>query len=264
MDSNTRFEMKMDKEYILKEGILEAYLLGELSSEQEQQVFQLLQSDAELMNQYKDLEKSLENLAFENAVAPPNTVKENILAQINNSTKPEVVPLESYKRYFRIVSAVAAVFVLTSLVLWMSLNSKEQELKLTLGEQETLVDSIEVLKKASTQTAKMIAYVNDPETERFVLKGNKLAPDASILSYINHEQKSVFINIHKLPALTDKDYQMWADVDGEMIDMGVIDTSKKMLSMNYIKNAESINITIEKKGGSDHPNVSQLIGSVAI
>ena len=97
-----------------------------------------------------------------------------------------------------------------------------------------------------------------------MLQGNKLAPEAAVLSYVNHEEKSVLINIYNLPELSDKDYQMWADVDGEMIDMGVIDTSQQTLAMNYIQDAESINITIEEKGGSDHPDVSNLIGSVSL
>ena len=264
MDSNTRFEMKMDKEYILKEGILEAYLLGNLSTDQEQEVFELLQSDAELMSHYKDLEMSMEKLAFENAVQPPSSLKETILNQIQDKTETKVIKINVYKRYFGIAASIAAVFMITSLILLVNLNTKEQELKLTLNEQESLVDSINVMTRRTAETAKLIAYVNNPNTKRFVLKGNQLSPSASVLSYVNHKQKSVLINIYDLPELQDKDYQMWADVNGKMIDMGIIDTSKKMLTMNYIKNAESINITIEKKGGSDHPDVSQLIGSVAI
>ena len=54
---------------------------------------------------------------------------------------------------------------------------------------------------------------------------------------------------------------MWADVDGEMINMGIINTSKALLAMQYIPEAESFNITIEPKGGSPHPTVSELIAN---
>ena len=80
--------MKMNREYIVKEGLLEAYFLGELSSADEQEVFEILQSDPELMKQYKDLEKNMEKLAFENAVTPPDKVKKALLNQIS-STNPE-------------------------------------------------------------------------------------------------------------------------------------------------------------------------------
>lgn len=58
------------------------------------------------------------------------------------------------------------------------------------------------------------------------------------------------------------DYQMWADVEGEMINMGLIDNKKDLLAMNYIENAESLNITIEPLGGSEHPDVSRSISNV--
>jgi anti-sigma-K factor RskA len=261
--------MKMTREYIVKEGLLEGYYLGELSAAQEQEVFEILQSDAELKKQYEELEQSMEKLAFENAVTAPSNVKENLLYQISDnksesSSEPKVIKMLFYKRYFGVAASIAVIFMTVSLVFWSQLNDVQKELERTTAQQKSLLDSLITIAKSSLEKENWIAYVNDPETERYLLQGNKLAPEAAVLSYVNHEQQSVLINIHNLPELKDKDYQMWADVDGEMIDMGVIDTSKPTLAMNYIENAESINITIEEKGGSDHPDVSNLIGSVAL
>lgn len=261
--------MKMTREYIVKEGLLEAYFLGELPAEQEQQVFEVLQSDPELKKEYEELEKSMERLALENAVTPPSTIKENLLDQIatldkESKTEPKVITGVFYKRYFAVAASVAVLFMTASLVLWFQLDEAKTKLRFTNLNQEILIDSINAITQNTLQQKNLIAYVNDPNTERHLLVGNKRAPEVAVLSYVNHEQESVLINLHNLPELEDKDYQMWADVDGEMIDMGVIDTSEQMLTMNYIKDAESMNITIEEKGGSDHPDVSQLIGSVAL
>jgi len=261
--------MKMTREYIVNEGILEAYFLGQLSAAQEQEVFEILQTDAELKQLYEDLEKSMEQLAFENAVAPPNTVKESLLNQISNAegeihSDTKVITGVFYKRYFAVAASIAAIFMTASLIFWSQLNDAKKELQRKTAQQEFLLDSLNTIAQKSLQKESWIAYVNNPKTERYLLQGNTLSPEAAVLSYVNHEQKSVLINIHHLPKLKDKDYQMWADVDGEMIDMGVIDPSEQTLAMNYIENAESINITIEEKGGSDHPDVSNLIGSVTL
>ena len=151
-----------------------------------------------------------------------------------------------------------------SLVLWFELDAARTEIDRNVSKQESLLDSLNAITRKTLEKESWIAYVNDPKTERHLLKGNDLAPEATVLNYVNHEQKSVLISLHNMPELQDKDYQMWADVDGKMIDMGVIDTSQQILTMNYIKDAESINITIEEKGGSDHPDVSNLIGSVSL
>lgn len=261
--------MKMNKENIVKEGILEAYFLGDLSREQEQEVFEIVQSDEELKRQFHELEQSMEKLAFENAVTPPAHVKEDLLKIIGGTqkkveTKVRELNSDSYKWYFRVAASVAIVFMTSSLILWTNLNSTNKELNDRLNAQEVLLDSLNTLTKSSLESKELMAFVNDPETERHLLKGNKISPDASVLSYVNHNKKSVIVHIHKLRELEGKDYQMWADVKGEMIDMGVIDTSKDVLAMQYIQNAESINITIEEKGGSDHPDVSNLIGSVTL
>lgn len=261
--------MKMTREYIAKEGLLEAYFLGDLSSTEEQEVFEILKSDSELMQQYKDLEKSMEKLAFENIVAPPNKIKEHLLHKISNGGEEETSDKKkgvhlAYKRYLAIAASIAALFMTASSILWFQLNEAKTQLKLTLSEQESLLDSLSSTAKNTLQQKSLIAYVNDPKTERHLLQGNDLAPKVAVLNYVNHEQQSVFIGLHNLPKLKDKDYQMWADVDGKMINMGVINTSEQTLAMNYIKKAESINITIEEKGGSEHPNVSQLIGSVSL
>ena len=260
--------MKMTREYILEEGILEAYFLGDLSPAEEQEVFELLQTDAELRKYYQDLEKSMEQLAVENAVTPPSSVKENLLNRISqseeNPSDKKVIRGVFYKRYFAVAASVAVLFMTASLVLWFQLNDVQTELKSTISKQESLLDSLNNITQNTLQKESWIAYVNNPKTERYLLTGNELAPEAAVLSYVNHEEKSVLINIHNLPKLEDKDYQMWADVEGEMINMGVINTSEQTLAMNYIQHAESINITIEKKGGSDHPDVSQLIGNVTL
>ena len=66
-----------------------------------------------------------------------------------------------------------------------------------------------------------------------------------------------------LPALTDdEDYQLWADIDGEMVSVGILKAPKNgPRELNFLKNAESLNITIEPKGGSNHPNVARLVST---
>ena len=108
----------------------------------------------------------------------------------------------------------------------------------------------------------LLAFLADPETEQHELTGNSKMPDMRLVSYVNHINKSVMVNTAQLSELSeDQDYQMWADVDGEMIDMGVIDLEQPLLAMSYIDDAESFNITIEPKGGSEHPTVSRLIAN---
>ena len=64
------------------------------------------------------------------------------------------------------------------------------------------------------------------------------------------------------PLDTEHTYQMWADVDGEMINMGLVPAEQDYIPLRYIDKAESLNITIEPAGGSEHPTVEQLISNI--
>lgn len=253
----------MDKTYILKNNILEQYLLGELTINQELELKKQLENDSELRIQLELLEANFEALAFENSINPPVQAKVNLLKTIK-ATKQTTIPIHSaYKTYFKLAASVAAVLLIASTWMFIKLNNDGKELRIVENEREQLIKEIEGLNVNLEDADKWLSLLNSPDTKQYILKGNNLSPDAKVLSYVNHNQKSVVINTENLPELDDKhDYQMWADVEGEMINMGLIDKSQPLLAMNYIEHAESLNITIEPVGGNDHPTVSRLITNV--
>ena len=47
-----------------------------------------------------------------------------------------------------------------------------------------------------------------------------------------------------------------------MINMGILEADQEYIPVRYIDKAESLNITIEPAGGSEHPTVEQLISNI--
>ncbi|GAA4816374.1 anti-sigma factor [Litoribaculum gwangyangense] len=257
--------MMMDKAYILKHGILEQYLLGELTNEEQLEVDNILKTDADLKKTFDTLEANFENLAFENAINPPAEVKTNLMQSIKTS-QTKVLPLQNknpFKRYLYVAASISAFLLISSIWMFTQLKKSNTQLKIASEQKEQLMKDIDGLKNNLNYATTYFNVINSPETKQYILTGNDLAPNAKVVSYVNHQDKSVIINAEQLPKLDDAhDYQMWADVDGVMIDMGVIDKNKSLLAMNYIENAESLNITIEPAGGNDHPTVSRLVTNV--
>ncbi|MFK7834137.1 MAG: anti-sigma factor [Winogradskyella sp.] len=258
----------MDKKSLLENGLLEQYLLGELNATQCEQIEHLLASDAELKTHFDQLEYDFENLGLENAIAPPTTIKTELLKKVKASktVTPKVVAIENTnntKFYLGIAASVAALLMIGSFWMYSQLNDVKEQLQIVEINNTELNSTIEVLNvKLKENSASYKAIVN-PDTEQYVLIGNAALPDAKVVSYVNHKIKSVVINTERLPALdADHDYQMWADVKGEMINMGVIAKDKRLMTMAYIDNAESLNITIEPAGGNDHPTVERLVTNV--
>ncbi|WP_081817363.1 anti-sigma factor [Leeuwenhoekiella sp. MAR_2009_132] len=255
----------MDKSYILEHNILEQYLLGELSRADEQKIEELILKDADLKEQLNSLESNFELMALENAITPPEKVKDSLMKVVRGSNLKgnSVAKKNSLKTYLGIAATLAALFMITSLYILKQLSDTRNQLKLVDTENSVLIENIENLNTSAEHTSKLLALLKSPETEQYILKGNELAPGAKIVTYVNHKEKSIIVNAKDLPKLDENhDYQMWADVEGVMIDMGVIAKESDLLAMNYIDKATSLNITIEPAGGNDHPTVSRLVSNV--
>lgn len=260
-----RSDKMMDKAYILENGIIEQYVLGELSSEDELILERLLAEDEELKARFIIVESNFEAIAFDNAINPPSDVKARLMASTKGADT-KVLPLpksSSLKKYLAIAASMAAVLMIGCIWMYSQLNDTKQQLQIAEENNSILINDIEGLETNLESATVWLDVLNSADTKQYILNGNALAPDAKIVSYVNHKDKKVVVNTTELPKLdTEHDYQMWADVDGEMIDMGVIKKDAQLLAMNYIENAASLNITIEPAGGSDHPTVSRLITNV--
>lgn len=251
----------MDRKEILESGILLDYLIGDLNDSKHHEIELALAKDAELNAHYKELERQFENIAFENSITPSTDIKAKLIQSIakkdSNSTRLK------FNSFGRIAASIAILFAIGTGFLWNELSDLKHTVVELNNQNKELNSKVDELNSTVASTQKWFDAINKPEVEKYVLKGNALSPNSTIISYVNRSDQTVILNTSFLEEIdSEHDYQLWADVDGVMIDMGIIDTSSAMLAMNFIANSESLNITIEPKGGSKHPTVSQLISNV--
>lgn len=259
----------MNKERIIEDGLLEQYILGDLPEATMVELEASLKNDSELKTYLNLLEIDFEQLAIENSIEPPQQIKQNLIASIKKN-EAKVIPLATektkktyFKSLFGIAASIAAALILTTAFLLKSNSNISEQLTEQEIETNSVLEKNKELNELLNKKQDALAFLSDPDTEQYVLLGNTIMPKAKLVSYVNHDEKRVLVNTQKLPELeNNQDYQLWADVEGEMIDMGVISKDETLLAMTYIDDAESLNITIEPKGGSDHPTVSRLISNV--
>ncbi|MEL6812552.1 MAG: anti-sigma factor [Bacteroidota bacterium] len=255
----------MDKNAIRESGILERYLLGELSVPETREIEKILTEDLELKGLFQAMENDFERMAQENAINPPAHIKSGIMNKIEDGSVTTISPetRKSNNAYLAIAASLALLFGVSAFWMYNRVNDLEDQIRLVEDRNSLLEDDMENLVGNYDEVVKWYEAINDPNAIQLVLEGNNKAPTARAVSYLNHKAKTVILNASGLPKLAeDKDYQLWADVEGEMIDMGVIPKDTDMVAMTYIDNAESLNITIEPAGGNDHPTVEQLISNV--
>ncbi|MGB5273118.1 MAG: anti-sigma factor [Flavobacteriaceae bacterium] len=263
----------MDKKKILEEGLLERHLMGDLDLEQHTAVAATIEKDPSLKKAYGAMEEDFERMAFENAVAPPSQIRKSLEVVLNAMEgDPEVRHLvmdkeRQTKIQFRLMVAasMAALFAISSFWLYSRWQDSEKNLQMVQRQTSELQNRLAGLENDYRQTNSKYQTINNPNVQPFLLVGNQKLPNSRAIAYVNHQTKEVLLNTKGLPKLSaDKTYQLWADVDGEMIDMGILPGDNDLVSMNYIDRAESLNITIEPAGGSEHPTVENLVANVFI
>ncbi len=262
----------MDKKKILEDGLLEQYLLGELDAATMKSVASAMEDDMELRAHFEGLEENFERIAFENGIVPPKTVRDTLEAQLLESEQKDEKQIRSLspaksssKTNFLVAASIAAVLAFGTFWMYTQWQTAENNFKALESQTFALQERLSRLEKNYSETSNRYQQINNPNVIPLVLMGNEKAPNSKATAYVNHRTKQVILNAKGLRTLDEEHtYQMWADVEGEMINMGIVKTGEDYIILNYIDHAESLNITIEPAGGNDHPTVENLISNVIL
>ena len=74
----------MDRKKIIEEGMLERYLLGSLTEQEEAMLEAALAQDQELKAEFELLELEFEQIGLENAIEPAAHVREGLKKQLKS------------------------------------------------------------------------------------------------------------------------------------------------------------------------------------
>ncbi|MBX2845321.1 MAG: anti-sigma factor [Saprospiraceae bacterium] len=257
----------MDKQELIESGLLELYATGAISADESDAVAHLL-GEVDVKAALENIELSLEHAGFENAVSPPSWVLENITKEIapsDTSDKGHSISLverqlEKWRRNFMVAASIAG---LLALGLGWQFTQKgstgDTNSSVLTARVESLEQELEKLRTSNSSINDQLAYINHTYTTPLVLKSTPVAPGSKAVVYWNPKTPEALLSTNGLPELPDgKVYQIWADIEGEMVSMKVFTMDQKLVPLPYMPKAESLNITVEPEGGSDHPNVEQL------
>ncbi|NND51271.1 MAG: anti-sigma factor [Flavobacteriaceae bacterium] len=258
----------MEKKVIkfLQSGLLEKYLIGETSPSESLEIEKYIDRFPEISEEYNILQDQLEISARSQSVEAPD-VLDGIMSSLDDS---KVVKLHAKRKipyWMTIAACIAAlVFAATSYTFY----NQSQVLK---EENNTIADEIFDLRGDIDQNNIMLDNVmrqlmklNNPETQKYVLRGNERAKDLKTVAYINPIDKSSLIDVVSLPELSDEQcYQMWAQMQDKMVNLGILDKADRTLkSVPYIEDALSLSITIEPKGGNTNASVENAVAEIPL
>jgi anti-sigma-K factor RskA len=257
------------KEYI-SSGILEAYVLGELSDQERSEVEKNLALYPALLEELRLIEETQEAILQRIAVAPRAGLKAQILNNIPRN-EAKVVQMESDARPWKFAAAAAIGLAVVSSVLafnyWNKWRNTENDLLALRQDNARIAEDYNRVNRQLEGFEQEIEIISDPAFTKVMLAGTANAPEALAVVYWKESTAEVFLKVKNLKSLSQENqYQLWAIIDGKPVDAGVFDGNvagiAKMKDIG--KGAAAFAVTVEPRGGKATPSLEtmQLLGNV--
>jgi anti-sigma-K factor RskA len=278
------------KAYI-ESGILELYVLGQLTAQQQQEVEDMAIKFPQIREEIDAIETAMEQYAVSHSIEPTAGLDKKIFAKIDAPAshlsavplrQDNVVPLHPDKAgstirtlKFSLVACIA-LLVISAAALYsthIKLNLANQQIASLSTEREKFAATVNYIKDENKDLQEIAAISSDPTWTPVKLAGTKISPQANMMVYWHRKGQHVIVDNTKM-ALPENDashqYQLWAMVNGKPVDLGVFDAQnqpkKLLLAMKEVGDAQAFAVTLEKRGGSASPTMEKMVvlGAVSI
>ncbi|MBT8289469.1 MAG: anti-sigma factor [Muriicola sp.] len=251
--------MKDKIKIFLESDLLEKYLLGATSAIETARVERYIVMYPEVRKQFEELQENLEIYAKMHAIPTPDGLKAKIFHRI----RKQDLGRRKVRRFAIAASIAAFLFAGSSYFFWnQNMNLQDENTMVNNRIQNLEADMKQQLEDVRNQ----FIVLNNPQTKKYLVNGNEKARELKAVAYVNPVKKLSYINVRNLPNLPeDQCYQMWAEVNGDMVNLGIIksiEDKDKLLPLPYGKNAISY-ITIEPMGGNPSPTVQNIVANIS-
>ena len=258
----------MNIEDYISSGIIDSYVLGSVSPQERKEVECVAHIYPEIADALESCQKTIENYALANAVKPPSDLKAKVYQTIqeidNEATKiTKVIPLSPRKfNVYKLISIAASLLLLTFGYTYYQLNKENKILQSSTEELVILKERVIDIEKSNDDYENQIAFYTDNLTHKLELLGTEKHPDLALNLYWNKASNKVLAYGNSLPKLNkDKEYQLWAIIDGKPVSLGELETEIETIAFLEVQEVEKVQafaVTIEPLGGSESPTMDEM------
>lgn len=242
----------MDIEQYIASGIIETYVMGLCTPEEELEVQQLRLQYPALDTAIITFENLLEKNMQQQSKLPDETTDQRILQTLHALTSPQAVISSApsiHRNWTKLLAIAATVLLLISCCLNYFLY------------QQTKKQSPVPVNSIASLPAKDYEVLNNPSITPVAMYGVGTHSICRCTMFWDKKTGKMYIMIHHLPkSSATKDYQLWATVNGKPINVGLLqdDIRGRFIELpNVPANAIAFSITLEKAGGAAIPTVEE-------
>ncbi len=247
----------------LSSNLLNTYLVGETSLEESKQVEHFISNYPEAAHAYEKLQYNLELIAKTGAIDVPNNILSDILESLDETNETKVIQLVQKRKtpwYSIAASAAAVLFAATSFMLYDKNQNLADENNVVIDEIYDLRSDIDKNNSKLDELSRELMKLNNPDARKYVINGNERAKNLKTVAYINSVEKTSMIDVITLPQLPkEQHYQIWAELQDRMVNLGILDESnRKLKQIPYMEDALALSIKISTKGDTTNENDTEV------
>lgn len=268
----------MDIKAYIESGVIESYVLGLAGTDEVAELEMLAMLHPEIRQAIDDFAQLIQQQVLqEPAAVPPASVKEQLMltlanefakedgdnaAQIPtpqiaaaNPTTGKVVKLPVYTAWKNVAAAAVILFVVSAALNVYYYNNYTQ----TSNKYQALLAERNTLQASNNEYHQTLNIINDSAMRVVRMPGVPGKQDNVATVYWDTKTKDVYVYANTLQqAPQGKQYQLWALVNGQPVDAGIIGDCNGVCKMKNIPNAQAFAITLEKEGGSKTPDLKAM------
>ncbi|WAC03204.1 anti-sigma factor [Lacinutrix neustonica] len=260
----------METQEYINSGILELYVAGALSDEENPEVYQMMLKHNEVLQEVLNIESAIVKLTAQtsprNSQFIFNSIRE-ALGFDNKSNETKVVSMDTKKSNWFAYTGWAASIVLAGGLLWMvnqnqTLNSQIETVE---TDKEFLEIQIENINSDLADTKQILNVFRDKNIITVPLAGQAVYPEGYAKVYWDKSDNTVFLDLQGLPshqkAKSTRSRSLTLNpltpTSLGTIDNFVTDTNK-IFRLENANASQAFGITLEPAGGSASPTMEQL------
>jgi anti-sigma-K factor RskA len=255
----------VDIKAYIETGVIESYVLGMADAQEAAELEQLSRQHPEIRQAIDDFEAALEQKALAGAMAPPAHVKQRLLSMLdfNEEEGAKVVPMSRPFAWGRFIAAASVILLVASAGLnvyfYNQFRSTSTAYQALLNEKTSLLAGNRDTQTKMPDLYQSMQIMSDPAVAKVSMHGLPGKENNLATVFWDSKTKNVYLLPNKLAqAGPGQQYQLWAIVDGKPVDAGLISACAGLCKMKNIPKASMFAITLEKKGGSPTPTMSQM------
>jgi anti-sigma-K factor RskA len=229
----------------------------------------------------------MEDYAKAHAVAPPPGIRQKVWQSLEEETasakpSPSVtahqapvhiappasgsgVPVSTIG-FWKYATAAAVTLLVASAAVNMYLVSGKRDADQKIAALEREQHKMDFERTVALQQEEVfrnrLRSMVSPDMKSFALNGVGAHAEHKAMLYWNSTSGEVFLSMRGMPPLPeDKQYQLWAIVDGKPVDAGMYrrENNVDLWAMKVTPRADMFAVTIEDAGGSPTPTMDQMV-----